>query len=276
MDQIEKIKGGVIHHGKWSDRIYVLDLPPNNMEDFLSEIDRLADKEGYGKIILKAPEIMEENLMEKGYIIEAKVPGLFQGTLMGGFFCKYINEERKAVRDEEAVQAVLDKAKKKQGSIYLPITEGNYTYKSVGPEYVKDMVHIYQQVFKTYPFPIHKEEYIQQTMKENVKYFGIWKEEKLVGISSAEVNVKCKNAEMTDFAILEGYRGKNLSSALLVMMEMEMKRIGIPLVYTIARAVSYGMNSTFSKNGYTYGGTLKNNTQISGSIESMNVWYKKI
>lgn len=32
---------------------------------------------------------------------------------------------------------------------------------------------------------------------------------------------------------------------------------------------------TFARNGYTFSGTLLNNTDISGSIESMNVWYKK-
>lgn len=276
MDQLEKIKGGIIHHGKWSDRIYVLDLPENNVEDFLSEIEGLAQRNKYGKIVIKAPEVMKENLVEKGYVIEAKVPGFYQGTIMGGFFCKYLDKHRELIKDQEIVKSVLDNTKMKWGSIYLPITEGVYTFKIVGPESVEDMSHLYQQVFDTYPFPIHKAEYIQQTMEENVIYFGIWNGEELVGLSSAEVSEKCKNAEMTDFAIMEGHRGKNLSLVLLVMMEMEMKKIGIPLVYTIARAISYGMNDTFSKNGYTYAGTLKNNTQICGSIESMNVWYKKI
>jgi len=36
------------------------------------------------------------------------------------------------------------------------------------------------------------------------------------------------------------------------------------------------MNITFSKCHYSFGGTLKKNTNISGGIESMNVWYKKL
>jgi hypothetical protein len=46
-------------------------------------------------------------------------------------------------------------------------------------------------------------------------------------------------------------------------------------LYTIARSHSAGMNITFAKKGYLFGGTLINNTDISGKIESMNVWYKK-
>ena len=53
-----------------------------------------------------------------------------------------------------------------------------------------------------------------------------------------------------------------------------MEQLGIDTFYTIARSVSFGMNITFAKMDYKYTGTLKNNTNISGNIESMNVWYK--
>ncbi|MDD2310679.1 MAG: hypothetical protein PHH91_13970, partial [Desulfuromonadaceae bacterium] len=41
-------------------------------------------------------------------------------------------------------------------------------------------------------------------------------------------------------------------------------------------AYSFGMNITFARDGYSFGGTLTNNTNISGSLESMNVWYKTL
>ncbi len=53
-----------------------------------------------------------------------------------------------------------------------------------------------------------------------------------------------------------------------------MAKRGIATLYTIARAISPSMNITFAKCGYAFGGTLINNTQISGSIESMNLWHK--
>jgi lysine 2,3-aminomutase len=34
------------------------------------------------------------------------------------------------------------------------------------------------------------------------------------------------------------------------------------------------MNISFARKGYKFAGRLKNNTQINGSIKSMNVWYK--
>jgi putative beta-lysine N-acetyltransferase len=81
---------------------------------------------------------------------------------------------------------------------------------------------------------------------------------------------------MTDFAILPEFRGDGLAGAMLGGMELTLGRIGISTAYTIARAVSYGMNITFARAGYRYAGTLINNTHIAGGLESMNVWHKRV
>lgn len=81
---------------------------------------------------------------------------------------------------------------------------------------------------------------------------------------------------MTDFATLPDWRGHGLAAPLLFHMENEIGKKGIKTAYTIARSASAGMNITFAKLGYCYAGRLKNNTNISGSIESMNIWYKPI
>ena len=81
---------------------------------------------------------------------------------------------------------------------------------------------------------------------------------------------------MTDFAVLEKYRGNHISLYLLKMMEEEMKKIGIKKAYTMARALSYGMNISFSKMGYLYSGTVINNANISGDLESLNIWHKDL
>jgi len=55
-----------------------------------------------------------------------------------------------------------------------------------------------------------------------------------------------------------------------------MKSLGIKVVYTIARLNSIPMNKTFLRLNYQYSGTLINNTNIAGKIESMNILYKHI
>jgi putative beta-lysine N-acetyltransferase len=154
----------------------------------------------------------------------------------------------------------------------------NSGYKSMlmGPSDVKEITSIYKKVFLSYPFPIHDPGYILETMKENVRYYGIRKDRQLVALASAEVDMENANAEMTDFATLDGYRGKKLGQRLLARMESDMKNLGITTLYTIARLESIPMNKVFLKHQYQYGGTLVNNTNIAGKIESMNVYYKHI
>jgi len=55
-----------------------------------------------------------------------------------------------------------------------------------------------------------------------------------------------------------------------------MRSAGIITAYTIARAYSFGMNITFAERDYDFDGTLTNNTNISGRLESMNVWHKRL
>jgi putative beta-lysine N-acetyltransferase len=138
------------------------------------------------------------------------------------------------------------------------------------------MAKLYESVFETYPFPIHDAQYLKKTMEENIHYYGIFHGDKLVALSSSETDPDYENSEMTDFATIPSYRGKSLALLLLLEMEDSMKNLGFKTLYTIARAKSYGMNATFAKAGYSFGGTLINNTNISGDIESMNVWYKNL
>ena len=113
-------------------------------------------------------------------------------------------------------------------------------------------------------------------MDSHIQYFYVADDEKIIAVSSAEMDASAENVEMTDFATLPDYRGKGLAQWLLGYMEEQMARRGIRTAYTIARALSAGMNVTFARGGYEYGGTLTNNTNICGAIESMNVWYKSL
>jgi putative beta-lysine N-acetyltransferase len=113
-------------------------------------------------------------------------------------------------------------------------------------------------------------------MRENIVYFGVWQGETLVALSSAEMDLAAGSAEMTDFATLPEHRGQGLATGLLTVMEQEMEKRGLHTLFTIARAVSFGMNITFARRGFRYGGTLTRNTQISGCLECMNIWHKPL
>lgn len=275
VDVVERFGNSTIQHGKNSDRVYLMSLSPGDLPGVLAQLNALADSRRYSKIFAKIPAAAAPVFIEDGYATEATVPGLINGG-KGLFMGKYLSSERKEEGRPELVRDVLKTARAKacpRPDVTLPST---FTCRRTTPEDAGAMAEVYRQVFATYPFPIHDPAYLVETMGSHVHYYGIWEDGKLIALASAEMDRKGRNAEMTDFATLPESRGKGLANYLLAKMEEDIRELGIKTAYTIARAYSHGMNITFAKNGYTFCGTLTNNTDISGGLESMNVWFKPL
>lgn len=283
-DKITKAGSSLIQHGKYNDRIYLMKLAEDDFPGIIKHLDILANEEKYSKIFAKVPGYAGELMKENGYVIEASVPKLYNDSEDGLFMGKFFTAERKEMKETEEVNSILAGciAKTEPAQINNPIntpinTPGaEFHYKSCSSEDIPQMVEVYKRVFETYPFPIHDPQFLQECMHNNVKYFGIWHNGQAVALSSAEIDSSAQNAEMTDFATLPYYRDKGFAVFLLSLMEEYIRDIGISTAYTIARSLSYGMNAAFARMGYSFGGTLVNNTNISGNFESMNVWYKPL
>lgn len=276
-DVVEKLAGATIQHGEFNDRIYLMDMDNEvSAKKVISAIEELACENGYGKLFIKTPQTKHLPFLESGYEIEATIPGFYRGQEQAMFMVKYIDENRRKLQNPSLVQEILDISHDKdtlpaQG---LPI---EHTLRELNQDDVIEMAQIYNLVFPTYPFPINDPEYLSKIMKDFVRSFGVLDTDgKLVSIAACEMDRKGQNVEMTDFATLPEHRGQGFAHELLYFMEVAMREDNMKTAYTIARSRSFGMNITFSKAGYDFAGTLKNNTNISGSIQSMNVWYKKI
>ncbi|WHH56986.1 putative beta-lysine N-acetyltransferase [Petroclostridium sp. X23] len=275
-DIIQKIGKSLVQHGKQNDRIYLMKLYQDDMPDIICELDAMAEKYNYSKIFAKVPSHFKQDYLDNSYVIEAEVPNFYNGRENALFLAKYLSEERMKSMHESTISEVLKIARQKQNTIEDERLDEKFQYRIAKPEDASQMANVYKKVFDSYPFPIYDPSYLKKTMEDNIVYFGIWHGSDVVALASSEMDINASNVEMTDFAILPEYRGNKLAVYLLNNMEQEMKKKGIKTAYTIARAISYGMNITFSRMGYVFAGTLINNTNISGSIESMNVWYKTL
>lgn len=279
VDQMEKIGDSLIQHGTLNQRIYLMKLARADFPDILDQIDIRVRSNHYTKIFIKAPAWAYGELINRGYVQEAYIPAFYQGKGDLFFMSRFIDPQRAVLPepDQSVIIDHLDKALERwNSSPTLALIENGLAMRVCGPEDSDALADIYKQVFKSYPFPIHDPAYILDTMKTHVIYFGVYDGGRLIAASSAEMDQDARNAEMTDFATLPEYRGKRLALFLLQVMEQEMKDRNVPTLFTIARALSAGMNITFAKNGYRFSGTLINNTNISGKIESMNIWYKRL
>ncbi|MFA9390043.1 MAG: putative beta-lysine N-acetyltransferase [Prolixibacteraceae bacterium] len=272
MDKIEKFENALIHHGKYSDRLYILKFPEDGDSKLVVSLTNAAIKKGYSKVIGKIRVKLLPLFIDQGYEVETMVPKFFNGTDDCCFVSKFI-DQRRAIFDNEALKVFSDLNAhytiKSNDNVPVDISIRELTQADT-----TEMASVYRLVFETYPFPIFEEEYLVETMQNNVIYFGAFQNGKLLCISSSEMDVESQNAEMTDFAALNEARGLGLSKILLHEMEGLMQAKGIKTLYTIARLKSIPMNKTFLGAGYRYAGTLINNTNISGGIESMNILYK--
>jgi len=280
-DIIEKRSKATLQHGPLSQRIYLMKLGTAEPMSLMSELRTLAQKNNYTKIFAKIPQSKAKAFLNEGYLLEAQIPGFFKGQEAACFLAYYLDPARQIPRSVEELERVLALAQKKQRTSSTPIASSPLSIPSLAlractAQDAPAMSQLYKQVFPSYPFPIDDPGYIRQTMETHVQYYAFESEGKLVALSSAEMDVHHKNVEMTDFATLPEYQGQGLAVQLLNHMESCMTVKGMITAYTIARAISASMNITFAKQGYCYNGRLINNTQISGQIESMNVWSKPL
>jgi putative beta-lysine N-acetyltransferase len=268
--------GAVIQHGPLNDRVYLMKLGKSSARYWLEEAEVLAREHGYSKIVAKVPASEKETCAERGYTVEAIVPGFFNGGEDCFFYARYLDPGRREISDADIIRDVLETALTRSRERRSCPPPPGFEIRPAKAGDAPALAALYGCVFETYPFPIHDPGYIRRTMKTHILYYCVVREGRIVAASSAETDHDSNSVEMTDFATHPSYRGMGLSSALLERMEGDMKHEGVRTAYTIARAAMYPINITFARADYRYGGTLLNNTNICGSFESMNVWYKML
>ncbi len=277
-DKIETISRSLIQHGPHNDRIYLMKIhPEEEVRTLIDSLDQLAEEQQYSKIFAKVPERKLPDFEANGFALEAAVPNFYKGKEFGYFVGKYTDPQRAHINEVE--QHRIEKVKESTllmhdaSEFVLPRP---FVLMELEERHIPEIADIYKKVFQFYPFPIFDKAYLQGAMQTHVQYFGVQYDGQLVAISSAEKDKSSGNVEMTDFATLPAFRGQNLSYFLLERMMGAVRAQGFNTAYTIARSVSFGMNKTFARHGFQFGGTLVNNTLIGDSIESMNVWYKAL
>jgi putative beta-lysine N-acetyltransferase len=276
-DLIEKIGRSIVQHGPYNRRAYLMKLYDRDVNHILSALDCLAHDNHYEKILAKVPSGSKAVFEKQGYVQEAVIPGYFNNREHAFFMCKYRSSGRRQITDRKQIQDILSLAEQ-QGQ--LPSKKKPTQPLNIhicGPEDADQMSRVFKSVFKTYPFPIFDADYLSTVMKnQQAVYFCIKKDRQINAIAASERDPDNKGVEMTDFATLPEYRKRGFAGCLLEDMERVMAGQGMRSAFSIARALSPGMNILFARKGYAFGGTLVNNTQISGHIESMNVWYKSL
>ena len=267
--------GSLIQHGPYNDRIYLM-KPGENLETLPVDLIAMARRHDYSKVFIKIPAKNSTPFSQAGYGEEASIPRLYNGSESGVFMGFYLDALRASEPETAALDKIMEQALGSSEKVIPALDRGRFRIRRCRKKDAEKMAAIYGAVFATYPFPIHDPAFLRESMACNVEYYGVEETGHLIALASAEMDRSGQNVEMTDFATLPEWCGNGLAIQLLLQMDGQMKKKGLKTAYTIARARSVGINIIFAKLGYKYGGRLKNNTNISGKVESMNIWYKII
>lgn len=272
-DSVLTVGKSSIQMGAFNDRIYLMSLADEDGPEIVDELINMAVTEDLSKIFAKVPKSQALPFLSCGFEKEAHVPGMFRNE--DGFFLSFYRYLwRKEQGNKDELDHVLSVAENKKGKGNFSSLLDSLFLRRLRPEDAHALAHLYGQIFQTYPFPITDPDFICLEMGSGVRFMGVFEGDSLMGAASAEVAADGYSVEMTDFAVKPDYRKTGIAGVLLRALEDDCFKSGIRCFFTIARACSYGINSLFSKGDYKFSGRLLNNTNISGRLESMNVWYK--
>lgn len=257
----------------FNERIRV-DFYTGNVQETLNRTEQLAEQHSLSKLILKGKQKDLSSLISSGYTLEALIPLYFQGQ-DAYFFTKYRKNDRRNsmfwMQEDEIVRNVKAQRDVKEKDI-LP----SFELRLANEKDAEALAQLFRHVFQVYPTPLDNREYIQKTMQEDTIYYVYTMSGQIVSAASAEMNLVQGNAELTNCATLPAFRKHGLMKRLLTALEQELRMRHIYCAYTIARALSYGMNAAFYQIGYCYTGRLINNCYIFDKMEDMNVWAKDL
>ncbi|MCC3357197.1 putative beta-lysine N-acetyltransferase [Bacillus sp. REN16] len=244
-----------------------------NLFSLLEEVHQIAVQHSFEKIICMAKYEDLCDFMASGFMIEAMIQKYFIGS-DAYFVTKYYTNERrnseKWLEEDKIINDILRKPRENK------LTDTHFLIRKATPGDAEQLATLYDTVFQIYPTPLNNPDYIQQVMKDSTIFYVVEDNGVIVSSASAEVNSTFYNAELTDCATLDAYRKHGLMKKLLMQLEKELMNNGIYCAYSIARALSYGMNKSFYQLGYSYTGRLTNNCYIFDKIEDMNVWVKDL
>jgi putative beta-lysine N-acetyltransferase len=258
----------------YNERLRIDDYRGNPVQ-LVNWMEEEAVKNKFQKIIVKTRHEDLSFWIQQGYLYEGEFSSYFNGASAFAM-CKYLNVERRNssywLDEDNILKGVV---KLPQGTAQSPLPE-KYTLRMADEGDVKSLSDLYGKVFEVYPTPMDDPDYVLKMIKSGTLFCVIEHEQKIISAASADVNSTYHNAEITDCATLPEHRKAGLMKHLVDQLENELFDRNIYCAYSIARALSFGMNAVFYQKGYMYKGRLANNCKIFDKYEDMNIWVKDL
>ncbi|WLR51171.1 putative beta-lysine N-acetyltransferase [Bacillus tianshenii] len=256
-------------------RIKIYQLPQaEELNEFMYYIRELGFQKECDKLIfyVKKPELA---YLDSRFAYEGCIKGFFNGV-DAHIYSLFLDPDRNDVVETEKERFVMELVREtKEWNEDTPLPKG-YRMRWANEYDCEQMAELYDRVFASYPTPMNDPDFILTMMNSQVYFSVIERDGQIVSACSSDIMPDFNAAELTDCATLKEHRDKGLLSYQVFELERRMKRMKIHTMFSYSRSVSAGMNLVNARHGYVYGGRMISNSNISGSLENMNIWYKNL
>ncbi|WP_257350464.1 putative beta-lysine N-acetyltransferase [Pseudalkalibacillus decolorationis] len=241
-----------------------------NVYSIHNEITNLLNDYPFTKIIIKSRQEDWSTFLSYGYQVEAIFQGYFNGNDAYGM-AMYKENARRTSEHWMIEDDTLHQVQKLSCTLESPEASG-YIFRKACMDDAQGLAKLYQAVFEIYPTPMNDPTFISRLIQGDSIFYLTEYEGQIVSAASAEINMTYHNAEITDCATLPAHRKNGLMKVLIAKLEEDLKENSIYCTYSIARALSFGMNAVFQQRKYTYTGRFTKNCKIFNKLEDMNLW----
>ncbi len=221
---------------------------------------------------LDPPGTQDKSWKEAGFRMEGVIRSFYADDSDAVLWARYSDQKRAVEPQENEHEKVLEIARTKTEAVL--VVPGEFRMRRAVADDAEPISALLQDVFTEYPSETSAEHLAKHIATQRSVFHIVEAEDRtLVAAVSAELDVRRRNAEITDCVTRPDARGKGLSTAAVLALQKDLKsRYRIDHAYSLARAGEVGINCVFHRLGYEYTGRLVNNCRMPEGWESMNVW----
>jgi putative beta-lysine N-acetyltransferase len=244
------------------------------LEELVADLKQITRKFNCTKVIVKGIPAQAVQFMEQGFNLEGKIPGYYQEEA-SWWVTFYLDPSREIRSREEEETAILETV---FARCFIPwAVKPLVRSRCLRRAQPKDAVRLskfYSRIFTTYPSQITDPDYLAKNITGGIPYLYIEVDGQIISAIGAELDKFNLSAELSDCATDPAVAGEGLMYILYRDMEILLGEMGYKTLFTLARALSNGMNLVAACSGYQFSGQLINNCNICGDYGTMNLWVK--
>lgn len=228
----------------------------------------LAVDTGLGRVVALTRPGVAEGLIDAGYSVDGVMPGFYGGGEDCVVSGRAVDPARARLANPLEVERVDSILASAPPASSRPIVATRLADADDAPA----IAALLGDTFAEYPTPSAEPAYIAEQIETGTPFRIVTEHDEVVACASADRVSQARTAELTDCATLPSHRGRGYMQFILSDLIDDVRVLGYPTVFTLARARIPGVNLAFMRLGFELRGRMARSCRIGAGLEDMNIW----